>query len=381
MGVAQFDFAIRIFAIATLLLLAWLLFRQRHEIGMPAWLFLPLAVCLSGFLIGNTPLDALRPTGPAGAVPHFASGFAVVFLWWFCLSCFDRSFRPKGGVLTVGCVWALLASADRGLIGSAAADSGLSYVLIALGFGIVGHLIWRLAAERQGDLVQRRHDARMMVAVLLGGQLLVDLSVDALFGVAWRPLAFSMAQNIAILGFRLWLAGKLLDVRTDVLSFGLARVAKLAPSSSPIDQGVDRADGALHGRLSALIETRRVFLDPDLTFGRFVEQMEAPERNVRKLVNHELGFDHFRTFLNHYRMIEARRLLANPHRSADKLITIALDSGFASLPSFNRVFRAIEGCTPSEYRDALRDRLPPATSRKPADGVSVPGFKKRSAVF
>jgi AraC-like DNA-binding protein len=81
--------------------------------------------------------------------------------------------------------------------------------------------------------------------------------------------------------------------------------------------------------------------------------MSAPERTVRTLINHELGYDHFRTFLNHYRVAEARRLLSDRNRD-DKLITVALDSGFASLASFNRAFRAIEGRTPSDYRTAAR---------------------------
>lgn len=32
-----------------------------------------------------------------GAIAHTVSGFAVVFLWWFCLSCFDSRFSLKGG--------------------------------------------------------------------------------------------------------------------------------------------------------------------------------------------------------------------------------------------------------------------------------------------
>src|SRR3546814_7323665 len=111
-------------------------------------------------------------------------------------------------------------------------------------------------------------------------------------------------------------------------------------------------DDELRLRLVTLIQVDRIHLHPDLPFAMFVQRMNAPERAVRKLVNHELGFDHFRSFLNHYRVIEARRLLADPRRSADKLIAIALDSGFASLPSFNRVFRATEACTPSQYKDA-----------------------------
>ena len=93
---------------------------------------------------------------------------------------------------------------------------------MSLGFAIVGHLVWRLLNERQGDLIQQRHDARIMVAVLLGGILFIDLAADSLFGFSWRPLAFAMTQNAMFLGFGVWLAGKLLIVRDDALTFGVA---------------------------------------------------------------------------------------------------------------------------------------------------------------
>ncbi len=101
------------------------------------------------------------------------------------------------------------------------------------------------------------------------------------------------------------------------------------------------------------MEMDRVFLDPDLTFAAFVARMGATERAVRTLINHDLGHDHFRTFLNHYRVAEARRRLADPNCD-DKLVAVAMDSGFASLASFNRAFRQIEGCAPSAYRAAAR---------------------------
>jgi AraC-like DNA-binding protein len=49
----------------------------------------------------------------------------------------------------------------------------------------------------------------------------------------------------------------------------------------------------------------------------------------------------FHTFPTHYRVAEARRRLAERGHT-DKLITIAMVSGFASLASFNRAFRMIE---------------------------------------
>lgn len=318
----------------------------------------PLTLCLSGFVIGNTPIAVLAPAGIVGAIAHTASGFAVVFLWWFCLSCFDSWFRLRGPVLGVGLAWVAIAAADRGLLGDALASKGLSLLLVPLGFSIVGHMVWRLLAERQGDLIQQRHDARIMVAVLLGGMLFIDLTADALFGLTWRPLAFALTQNAMALAFGLWLAGRLLTVRADVLTFGVTAQAPLLAETAP--QSDLRHDGELHRRLYGLMETERVFLDPELSFSAFVERMGAPERTVRTLINHELGYDHFRTFLNHYRVAEACRLLGDRDRD-DKLITVALDSGFASLASFNRAFKAIERRTPSDYRTAARQEQPCGT--------------------
>lgn len=346
MIIAQFDTVIRLGSASIFFLLAWLLLSHRRQLGLPTYLFAPLAVCVGGFVLGNTPLSSFRPIGLLGNFAHAVSGFTVIFLWWFSLSCFDSRFRLRGGVMIVGLAWAALAASDRGLFGDALANAGLSHWLVLLGFAIVGHLVWRLLDERQGDLVQQRHDARILVAVLLGGMLFIDLAADAVFGLEWRPLAFSMTQNAMILTFGLWLAGRLLTVRADVLTFGVAERA-----AAPCGDRHFNAD--LHRRLSVLIEKDRVYLDPELTFGQFVDFMGAPERAVRTLVNHQMGYDHFRAFLNHHRVIEACRLLEERDRE-DKLITIALDSGFASLASFNRAFRAIQGCTPSEYRTAAR---------------------------
>jgi AraC-like DNA-binding protein len=371
MGLAHLDSAIRLGGITMLLLLAWLLFQQRRKVGVPALLFPPLAVCLAGFLIGNTPEPSLRLSGAPGAIAHFASGWAVVFLWWFCLACFDRGFRPRGAVLAAGLAWLGLAAAARI---SAVPVAALSYALVGLGFCIVIHLIWALYSDREGDLIQKRYDARGMVAVVLGGLLLVDLSVDLVFGFIWRPSAFTIAQNAALLGFSLWLARQLFDVRSGVLSFGGRPVA--AAAEIPAEQSA--VDGALRGRLRTLIDVERAHLDPDLTFASFAERMNAPERAVRELVNRALGFDHFRSFLNHYRVREACALLADPARAGDKLIIIAFDSGFASLPSFNRAFRAERACTPSEFREAALARCAPVGGGSvSAQFDPAPGSEKR----
>ncbi len=348
------DVIIRV-AGATLLLAAAALLSGRGE-RRTSLLFLPLALCMCGFLAGNTPDAALRLSGIAGHIAYLLSGFGAVFLWWFCLSVFDPTFRPRGLVLAAGLGWMVVAAADRGLFGEALADAGLSRLLIAVGLGMVCHLAWRLIRDRQGDLVDSRRDARVLVVVLLAGQLLADLIIDMVMGFDWRPRAFSILQNTGLLVITGWLLHLRLRAsgRPALASVG-AGVAPVPAVATPPAE-TDR----LNARLRTLVEIDRVHLDPDLTFGRFVSLMGAPDRSVRRLINHELGYDHFRTFLNAHRMAEARRRLADPAHRHDKLIAVAMDSGFSSLASFNRVFRDAESCSPGTFRQAALDAGEPA---------------------
>lgn len=350
----QLDVIIRV-AGATLLLQAAA--TSRGRLGPARAFFVPLAVCLCGFLAGNTPDPGLQLDGPLGSLAVILAGYAAVFLWWFCLAVFDSSFRPRGPVLAVGGAWIVIASADRGLFGERLAQAGLSWALVALGLVMVGHLGWRLLRDREGDLVDGRRRVRRAVVAALGGQLAADIAVDLLLGMDWQPQAFSMAQNGALLAFTI----RLLNLAPRRAPAGVE------PTLAPGDAEVE-ADPVL-ARLRRLMEVDRVYLDPALTFGDFVDAMGASEKVVRRLINQRLGYDHFRTFLNSYRVAEARRRLADPARRGDKLIAIALDSGFASLPSFNRVFRELAGRTPSAFREAALAEFGPEAPERRATAV------------
>jgi AraC-like DNA-binding protein len=349
MSAEQIDVIVRVANVTVLLQLTSALIRDAWRQRL-VWFFLPLALCLCGFIAGNTSEVALQLHGAVASTAHLLSGYTAIFLWWFCLSTFDREFWPQRPELAVGAVWFALASADRGLLGPRLADKGLSWLLVAIGFGIVAHLGWRIIRDRDGDLIEARREARIMVAVLLAGQLLVDLSVDLAFGFAWRPPIFTIGQNAAILAFGVWLSSFLLRADVGLLLFRAPIGKPVAVTGVVQKDDLAEKEHILTERLRNLIEVGRIHLDPDLTFSTFVERMGAPERTVRVLINHRLGHDHFRAFLNVYRMKEARRLLRDPERSGSKLVAIAFDSGFASLASFNRVFQASEGRAPSQYR-------------------------------
>jgi AraC-like DNA-binding protein len=358
MDLSQLDVITRVAGATLLLFLAGRLGREPRTRRLAVY-FAPMAVCLAGFLAGNTPDPALRLGGPLGHVGALIAGYAAAFLWWFCLASFDPTFRPRGGVLAAGLAWIAIASADRGLLGPAVEGKGLSWLLIALGLSMIGYLAWRLVRDREGDLVEESRRARVLVVVLLAGQLLADFLVDLVMGLDWGPPAFTIVQNTVFLAFGAWLALRLLPVSPPL--------ATPAPVVSPAAPPASGDEVRLAERLRVLVEVERVHLEPDLTFADFARRMGAPEKTVRAFINHRLGHDHFRAFLNAPRVAEARRRLADPAHAGDKLITIALDSGFASLASFNRAFQAIEGRPPSAFRASGRvPRNDPPPSEEPA---------------
>ena len=55
----------------------------------------------------------------------------------------------------------------------------------------------------------------------------------------------------------------------------------------------------------------------------------------------------FCRYLNHQRIMKAQRLLADPECT---ITEAALQCGYVSLSSFNRMFRQMKGCTPSQFR-------------------------------
>ena len=348
----EIDVLVRAGAAVLTLTLAFLLVRDARKAQI-AWLSLLFALGLSGFLAGNTPDPDLGLSGAAAGLAQTASGNLAVFLWWFSLAVFDDEFRLDGGKLAVGAAWFVVWLLDRSGAGGASADVALTWILVALAFGMVAHLAYRLLRDLNGDLIVSRRRARAVFAAVLAALLLIDLGVDVVLGFGWAPQWFTVAQNAVILLVAAGTAGWLLHADVAALTFqpSTAPLAVATPAPAPAHRSAAAgADARLLERLHRLMESERIYRDPDLTVAGFAARMGAPEPKVRSFVNQQLGHRHFRSFLNAYRVAEARQILADPARAGEKVVTIALDVGFASLASFNRAFKLAEGKPPTEFR-------------------------------
>lgn len=122
-------------------------------------------------------------------------------------------------------------------------------------------------------------------------------------------------------------------------------------SLTPADAAACRA------RLLERMERDRLYLDPEITLPKLAQALDISPAHLSQVLNDLLGRN-FYEFVNRYRVEAAQRRLSVPGAAGDKLITVALDCGFNSLATFNRVFKEISGRTPSEYRKAAAARLP-----------------------
>ncbi len=95
---------------------------------------------------------------------------------------------------------------------------------------------------------------------------------------------------------------------------------------------------------------------PALTIAALAEQLSTPEHRLRALINKQLGHRNFSSFLNGYRINEAKEKLANRDLVDLPILTIAMDLGYNSLAPFNRAFRAETGQTPSDFRKSAIDQ-------------------------
>ncbi|MCV2353701.1 AraC family transcriptional regulator [Paucibacter sp. B2R-40] len=325
-----------------------------------------LALGLMVQVISSAPLFEAEVGGPWQAPwVAVAVGNAALF-WLFARALFDDEFAlgPKHGL-----IW--LAVAGLGFLNCAwlagqtqhwplAAAALRVQRLLPLWFGV---LIGLTALRHwQGDLVERRRRLRAFV-VIAGGIYMAAMVAVRLQAPQGRLTAQSASFDMAgLLLIALVLAWGLLRMPVPGLFFRKALVTDgplLEKTAKQAADSADRSDPveqALLARLQRLMLDERFYRSEDLSLARLAERMQLPEYRLRLLINQGLGQRNFNSFVNSYRLDEARVALAAPARRSSSVLTIALEVGFQSIGPFNRAFKAATGLTPSEYRQqALAD--------------------------
>ncbi|MEO0733898.1 MAG: helix-turn-helix domain-containing protein [Bacteroidota bacterium] len=104
----------------------------------------------------------------------------------------------------------------------------------------------------------------------------------------------------------------------------------------------------------AVMTEQELFLRQELTLKEFAVAAGLPAREVSRAINQGLGMS-FLDFVNQARVRRFRELVVDKDFSHLSLLGLALESGFNSKSTFNRVFKKLEGCSPSEYRNKAQN--------------------------
>lgn len=102
-------------------------------------------------------------------------------------------------------------------------------------------------------------------------------------------------------------------------------------------------------RLEKLMQEKKLYLKSSLTINDLADILKCSRHHLSQVLNDNLQQSYY-DYINGLRIEEAKRLLNDPQYDQLKISSIAYDSGFNSLSSFNEVFKKIAGKTPSEYR-------------------------------
>ncbi|HOP63671.1 MAG TPA: helix-turn-helix domain-containing protein [Spirochaetota bacterium] len=100
-------------------------------------------------------------------------------------------------------------------------------------------------------------------------------------------------------------------------------------------------------RLQELMRDEKIFADEELTLRDLASELGISQHQLSQILNEKLK-KNFNTFVNEYRVEEAKKMLIDePARS---ILSIGIAVGFNSNTAFSTVFSKITGTTPSQFR-------------------------------
>ncbi len=100
-------------------------------------------------------------------------------------------------------------------------------------------------------------------------------------------------------------------------------------------------------KIEILFNEEKIYLDPELNLEALAKLLNLSKNNISKHFS-EQG-DSFRGVINTYRIRHFKSLIDRGEHKNMTLLGLALDSGFNSKASFNRIFKEQLGMTPTTY--------------------------------
>ncbi|MCE7991853.1 MAG: AraC family transcriptional regulator [Roseivirga sp.] len=105
---------------------------------------------------------------------------------------------------------------------------------------------------------------------------------------------------------------------------------------------------SIQSRLNSLMTEKQPYLDSELKLDSLASMLSIRPVQLSQAINAQYG-KNFSEYINEYRVNEAKRILREDFDEHHSMYEVALDSGFNSKATFNRVFKQMTGSTPTSF--------------------------------
>jgi len=121
------------------------------------------------------------------------------------------------------------------------------------------------------------------------------------------------------------------------------------------EKAIFSSQAPLYIELRDVFDKQKLCLDPELNIKTVIKILGTNQKYLYQAIS-ENSENNFRSFLNRYRVDEAKRIIEQKIRMKEELnlSDIFSSAGFNSPVSFYRAFKSVTGLTPKEYATEIR---------------------------
>ncbi|MEL6809892.1 MAG: helix-turn-helix domain-containing protein [Bacteroidota bacterium] len=210
-----------------------------------------------------------------------------------------------------------------------------------------GAILWKNYSGREKKEFSFSQGIRIFVLLLLGTLTLLTL----LWWISFVSLYGFRKYHRFVNYNTMWIVTPVFIYVIGYFSLRQPEIFRLKPTAER-PKGKDRLDPSeiqqLQKRLHFFMQEEQVFTQQDLTLNALSEKMNTTPNNLSWLLN-QVYQQRFYDYVNSFRMRAFLKKIDNGEHKRVTLFALALESGFNSKTTFNKVFKAETGLTPTQY--------------------------------
>ncbi|NNK46514.1 MAG: AraC family transcriptional regulator [Altererythrobacter sp.] len=335
--IEQIDIYVRFMTIGAALLLTALAIAGDIRPKLK-WVFVPLLIGVIAYLINSAPQFSFAK--PINAMIDYLSLSTTFFIWLFARSLFERE-PPRWAIFAVVVIFTVSWAFGHFIYPDGMASF---YTIHLISLALIADIIYTGWSGRGDDLIERRRAIRLFLPLLVGIQAGSILLYETVTGGAITYAPLQLANALWILAMVIFSAITLLRADAELLVETVE-----SSNEGPKEAMLSPSEMVLQEKLEAAMADG-FYRTPGLSIAALADHLDTPEHRLRALINQRLGHRNFSAFLNRYRIAEAQQILSDKAHVDLPVLTIAMDLGYNSLPTFNRAFRSQTSQTPTDFR-------------------------------